>query len=204
MIDTTFIDELASGDPTPGGGGASAYAAALAAALGSMVCNLTIGKKKYADVETGIRAALGRLEQQRARLIGLVDADAKAFAPLAAAYRMPKGTPEEAAAKHVATQKALVAACDVPLEVMRTCYNIAEDIDFVAHCGSRMVVSDAGVAASFTKAALQAAALNVFINVRSMEDADLAAHYRAQANEYLATTTVRCDAVYGYVWGEIR
>lgn len=204
MIDTTFVDELASEAPTPGGGGASAYVGALAAALGSMVCNLTIGKKRYAEVETGMRAALERLENSRARLIGLIDADAKAFAPLAAAYRMSKDTPEQEAAKKTATQKALVAACDVPLEVMRRCAEIVEDLDFVARCGSRMVVSDAGVAASFTKAAVQAAALNVCINVKGMDDEDLAAAYRAEANDLLASAMMRCDAVYGYVWGELR
>ena len=119
MYDTSFIDELASAAPTPGGGGASAYAGALAAALASMVGNLTVGKKTYADVEDEVRASLARLDALRARLVALVDEDARAFEPLAAAYRLPKATPEEQAAKNAALQQALVGASDVPLAIMR-------------------------------------------------------------------------------------
>ena len=89
MVDTRFIDELASAAPTPGGGGAAAYCGALAAALASMVGNLTVGKKRYAEVEEDVRASLGRLDDLRVRLVGLVEEDARAFEPLARAYRMP-------------------------------------------------------------------------------------------------------------------
>ena len=95
MYDTSFIDELASAAPTPGGGGASAYAGALAAALAAMVGNLTVGKKSYADVEDEVRSSLVRLDALRARLVAYVDEDARAFEPLAACYRMPKETSEE-------------------------------------------------------------------------------------------------------------
>ena len=118
MVDATFIDALASKAPTPGGGGASACAGALASALASMVGNLTVGKKKYADVEERMQAELVELDDTRARLLALIDEDARAFAPLAAAYGMPKGTDEERAAQSAALQKALVGACEVPLEIM--------------------------------------------------------------------------------------
>ena len=204
MIDTTFLDELASKAPTPGGGGAAAYAGALAAALGSMVCNLTVGKKKYAEVESEMRAALEKLEQVRAQLVGLIDADAEAFSPLAAAYGMPKATPEEQAAKDEALQAALVGACDVPIDIMRAVAEAAEAIEFVAHNGSRLAVSDAGVAAAFAKAAVQGASFNVYINAASMSDAGRAAAYRAQADGIIAEVVARCDAVYDYVMGEVR
>ena len=101
MVDTTFIDKLASADPTPGGGGACAYCGALAAALGSMVGNLTVGKPKYAQVEERVKETLGELEALRVRLLELIDEDARAFAPLAAAYGMPRSTPEELAEQHI-------------------------------------------------------------------------------------------------------
>ncbi len=204
MYDTTFIDELASGAPTPGGGGAAAYTGALAAALGSMVCNLTVGKKKYAEVEDGMRAALERLEALRARLVALVDADAAAFAPLAAAYRLPKETPEEQEAKDAALQAALVGACEVPLDIMRALAEAAEEVDYVARNGSRLAVSDAGVAAVFAKAAVQGAAFNVYINVASMADAARAEAYRAEADAIIDQVGARCDAVYAYVMEEVR
>lgn len=203
MIDTTFLDELASRAPTPGGGGAAAYAGALAAALGSMVCNLTVGKKKYAAVEDDMCAVLERLEGLRARLVSLVDADAEAFAPLAAAYGMPKETPEEQSAKEAALQEALVSACEVPLAIMRAVSEVADAVEFVAHNGSRLAVSDAGVAAVFAKAAVQGAAFNVYINVASMNDADRAKGYRGEADSLIEQVEVRCDGVYAYVMGEL-
>ena len=142
-MDTTFIDELASAAPTPGGGGASAYVGALASALASMVGNLTVGKKAYAQVEAEVYVTLEKLADVRERLLELVDEDARAFSPLAAAYRMPKATPEEQAAKNEALQAALVGACDVPLEIMERVSDVVELTDFLAHNGSKMALSDA-------------------------------------------------------------
>ena len=119
MVDSTFIDELASAAPTPGGGGASAYVGAVASALASMVGNLTAGKKTYVAVEAEVQDALRDLEGVRGKLLALIESDAAAFEPLAASYRMPKATPEEAAAKQAALQAALGPACDVPLEIGR-------------------------------------------------------------------------------------
>lgn len=199
MYDTSFIDELASAAPTPGGGGASAYAGALAAALASMVGNLTVGKKTYADVEDDVRASLDRLAALRARLLALVDEDARAFEPLAAAYRLPKATPEEQAAKNAALQQALVGACDVPLAIMRAVAEVVDETEYLAHHGSRMARSDAGVAAAFARAASDGASLNVYINVASMDDADLAARYREETDALAARTRARCDDVFGFV-----
>ena len=199
MYDTSFIDELASAAPTPGGGGASAYAGALAAALASMVGNLTVGKKTYADVEDEVRASLARLDALRARLVELVDEDARAFEPLAAAYRLPKATPEEQAAKNAALQQALVGASDVPLAIMRAVADVVDEADYLAHHGSKMARSDAGVAAAFARAASDGASLNIFINAASMDDAAQAARYRGEAESLAARTRERCDELFDFV-----
>ena len=198
-MDTTFIDELASAAPTPGGGGASAYCGALATALASMVGNLTVGKKTYAAVEPQVKASLERLADSRQRLLALVDADAAAFSPLAAAYRMPKETPQQQAAKQAALQAALVDATEVPLEIMAQCAAALLEIDFMARNGSRMACSDAGAAAVFAKAAMQGAALSVLINVDSIADESAAAAYRAQMDQLLADGCQQADEVYQYV-----
>lgn len=199
MLDTEFIEALASKAPTPGGGGASAYVGALASALASMVGNLTVGKKKYADVEEQMLAELTELDDTRAHLLALVDADARAFAPLAAAYGMPKGTDEERAAQNDALQKALVGACEVPLEIMATCLQVIESCVFMARYGSVLALSDAGAAAVLAKAALQAASLNAVINLGSMDDAVRSDAYRNQMEDLLAAGIAMADEVYADV-----
>ena len=181
-MDTTFIDELASAAPTPGGGGAASYVGAVASALASMVGNLTVGKKTYAAVEDDVRATLERLALLRNKLLALIESDAQAFEPLAASYRMPKATPEEAAAKQAALQLALGPACDVPLIIMRTCAEVIDHADFLARNGSKLAVSDAGAAAVLARAAVVAASMNVYINAASMDDEARADRYRAEAD----------------------
>ncbi|WP_165044929.1 cyclodeaminase/cyclohydrolase family protein [Adlercreutzia sp. ZJ138] len=203
MVDMRFLNNLASADPTPGGGGAAAYCGALAAALASMVGNLTVGKKTYAAVEHDVQAALARLDDLRARLIALIDEDARAFTPLAAAYRMPKDTPEQAAAKDDALQCALILACEIPLLIMENVALVVDEIDFLAHNGSKMARSDAGVAATFARAALEGASLNVFINVASMRDEARAQQYRSQAECVLSSVVPRCDELFAFVRGEV-
>lgn len=203
MRDTQFLNELASSAPTPGGGGASAYCGALASALASMVGNLTVGKKRYADVEEDVCASLERLDALRVRLVELVEEDEQAFEPLAAAYRMPKETSEEQVAKEEALQQALVGACEVPLEIMRRCVQVVDECAFMAENGSRMALSDAGVAAAFAKAALQGASLNVYINVGSLADGARADAYRDEADALIAQGSARADEVYAYVASEL-
>lgn len=202
-LNTEFIDALASSAPTPGGGGASAYVGALSSALASMVGNLTVGKKKYAPVEPEVEEALARLEELRARLLELVDEDARAFEPLAASYRMPKDTPEQQAAKHEAEQAALVGACEVPLEIMGCVQEVVGLTDFMAHKGSRMALSDAGVAAAFARAASDGASLNIYINAKSMDDQELAASYRSKTAAIASDVRERCDLIFDYVKEEI-
>lgn len=198
-MDTQFIEDLASASPTPGGGGASAYVGALASALASMVGNLTVGKKTYAEVEADVYIALEKLAIYRERLLELVSEDAHAFEPLARAYKMPKATPEEQAAKEAALQEALFYACDVPLSIMETIKEVVDVTEFLAQNGSRMALSDAGVAAAFARGAIQGASLNIFINAASMNDEAQAQAYRRKTEALLDAAVMKCDEIFAYV-----
>lgn len=203
MVDTEFLDALASKEPIPGGGGASAYGGALAASLASMVGNLTVGKKAYAGVQDEVEASLARLAELRVRLLALVDGDARAFEPLAAAYRMPKGTPEECEAKCAATQCALSGACDVPLDIMRASVEVMRECDLLARKGTRLAISDAGAAVAFARAALYGASLNVYINIGNMDDKERALSYRDEADALIDAGSTLADEVYTYVSAQI-
>ena len=204
MYDMSFVDELASSAPVPGGGGASAYAGAIASSLASMVGNLTVGKKKYADVEDEVYEVLSRLAHMRARLFELIDADAEAFLPLSQAYGMPRATQEEQAAKDAALQAALIDACEVPLAIIEQCLLVARECDFLAHKGSRLAVSDAGCAVVLARAAAHAASLNVRINIASMTDSERAQDYRCRMNDMLVEVDGCASGVYEYVLQELE
>lgn len=193
-----FLEELAGKAAAPGGGGASALVGAAGVALGSMVGSLTVGKKKYAAVEADIIALNVRAEALRKRLEALVQADAEAFLPVAAAYKLPKETPDKAAV----LEKALDRACAVPLEVMTACgEGIALAAEY-AEKGSVLARSDAGCAALFCKAAMQAAGLNVKVNTRLMADKALADALEARAEQLLAEFVPQADRVYQTVSNE--
>ena len=164
-----------------------------------MVGNLTVGKKSFAQVEPEVYMRLEKLAALRRRLLELVGEDARAFGPLAAAYRMPKDTPEQQAAKEAAIQAALVGACEVPLDIMRTAAAVVDHAEFLAYNGSRMARSDAGVAAAFARAAVDGASLNVYINAAFIEDAERAARYRDEADRLVAQTREHCDEVFSFV-----
>ena len=199
-----FLAELASKAPTPGGGGTAALVGAAGVALGTMVGSLTIGKKKYAAVEADIQALNARSDILRKELEALVQADAEAFAPLAAAYGLPKDTPEQAAHKAAVLEKALDAACAVPLEVMEKCAEGIALVEEYAAKGSVLAVSDAGCAAALCKAALQAASLNVFINTKLMTDKTHAAALDAQADALLNEYVPKADAVFAQITKQLR
>lgn len=202
-IDQTFISELATKAPTPGGGGASAYCGALASALASMVGNLTVGKKKYASVETEVEQALEELADLREGLIALIDADAQAFEPLAASWKMPASTPREQEIKRRATQAALVDACAVPLEIMGACAKVIVLCEFMAHNGSVMALSDAGVAALFAQAALEGASLNIIINVQSLEDEAIATDFMTKQRVLIETYGNKARETYLFVRAQL-
>lgn len=199
-----FLEDLAGSAPAPGGGGAAALVGAAGAALGNMVGSLTVGKKKYAAVEADILILNRRAAALRKRLEGLVQADADAFTPLAAAYKLPKETPEQQAHKAAVLEAALEEACAVPLEIMSACCEgIALAAEY-AEKGSVMAVSDAGCAALFCKAALQAAGLNVSINTRLMADKAHAAALNAQADAMLAEFVPQADQIHEKLTHSLR
>ena len=160
-----FLSELSSDSPTPGGGSVAALAGALAAALTSMVANLTVGKKKYADVQEDVLAVLAKTESLRLELTELMDEDAAAFDKVMAAMKLPKETDEEKAARTEVMQAALVDAAMVPLAVMEKCVEVIAFAQVAAEKGNKNAVSDAGVAALMGRAGAHAAKLNVMINL---------------------------------------
>lgn len=166
MTITEFDDALASNAPAPGGGGAAALAGALAAALGSMVCNLTAGKKSYAQYEEDNQKALQHLEAARKHLLTLIDEDARAFAPLQKYLSLPKDDPERKA--HM--DAALRVACYVPTDVLYTCEDVAGLLAPLAEHGLRGAVSDVGVGLELCRAAMRASRMNILINAAAMPD----------------------------------
>lgn len=168
---TQFLDELASHSPAPGGGSVAALAGAAGAALASMVCNLTIGKKKYAGVQDEMAAVLQHTEAVRKELTLLIDRDTEAFNTVMAAYGMPKVTEQEQAARTAAIQEATKAATLIPLQVMKVCEQAIGFVLAVAQKGNKNSASDAGVAALMLRAGCAGAALNVRINLGGLTDA---------------------------------
>jgi formiminotetrahydrofolate cyclodeaminase len=199
-----FVRVLATKAPVPGGGGASALCGAIGAALGNMVGALTVGKKKYAAVEPEIKAMQAQCDAIQAALLELVERDAEAFAPLAAAYGLPKDTPEQAAEKERVMEAALKAACAVPLDIMEQCARAIELMEGFAAKGSKIAVSDAGVGAALCRAALEGASLNVFINTKAMKDHAAAAAFDERANALLREYAPRAQATFDAVSAQLR
>ena len=191
-----FAERLASKDAVPGGGGASALVAALAAALSNMVGNLTVGKKKYADVEEELRGLMEKLEVLRTELLELVQEDARSFEPLSKAYGLPKDTEEEKRYKEEVMEKCLHDAAQVPLEIMRKIAEIVPMARTFADKGSVIAVSDAGVSAALCSAAMRSAALNVYINTKMMKDRPYAEQLDAECAGLIEKYCVQADQVY--------
>jgi formiminotetrahydrofolate cyclodeaminase len=198
-----FIDQLASKEPVPGGGGASAFVGSLGIALGSMVGNLTVGKKKYADVEEDMSRLLKDSRKLTHRFNSLVLRDAEVFKPLADAYGMPTGTEEEKALKEKVLQAALIDAATVPLEIAESSVEALYLLEEYAWKGSRLVVSDAGVGATFCKAALLGAKLNVLINLKLMKNEALKIALNERLETALNVGIPLADKIYNYVEGEL-
>jgi formiminotetrahydrofolate cyclodeaminase len=178
-----FLDELASNSPAPGGGSVAALAGAAGAALASMVCNLTIGKKKYLDVQDEMKTVLEGTELLRTELTQLIDKDTEAFNSVMTAFGMPKGTEQEQTARSAALQEATRAATLVPLSVMHACEKALLHARTVAQKGNKNSASDAGVAALMLQAGCAGAALNVRINLGGLTDAEFVQHISQQSAE---------------------
>jgi methenyltetrahydrofolate cyclohydrolase len=198
-----FISMLASKQPVPGGGGASAYAGALGIALGSMVGNLTIGKKKYESVENEMKDLIRSSYLLQKEFSDLVDQDAEAFRPLAAAYGLPAGSDDEKAVKEATMQAALTDAALVPLAIAECAVKALHLLEQYALKGSRLVISDAGVGALFCKAALQGAKLNVLINLKLMKDQELKNNITKRLAVAEQEGVGLADRIYSYVEGEL-
>ena len=171
-----FVEVLASNAPVPGGGGAAALVGAIGTALGNMVGSLTVGKKKYADVEAEIIALKEKCDGLQKDLLDQVPADAVGFEPLAKAYGIPKDDPN----RDKILEDATIVACAVPMKIMELCCEAIEAIAVFAAKGSRLAVSDAGCGAVCCKAALQSASLNVFINTKTLANRAVAEEMNAK------------------------
>lgn len=190
-----FVEVLASDAPAPGGGGAAALVGAIGTALGNMVGSLTVGKKKYADVEAEIRALMAKCDSLQEELLNQVEADEKGFVPLSKAYGIPKDDPT----RETVLEEATLTACAVPVRIMELCCEALETISVFAAKGSRLAVSDAGCAAVCVKAALQAASLNVFINTKAMKNRPLAEELNAKCLKILNKYGAMADRIFDAV-----
>lgn len=200
----TFIDELASKAPVPGGGSVCAYVGSLGMALGSMVANLTLGKKKYQDVQEDIQQILSKAEKLIEKMNSLVEDDVNAFIPLSQAYGLPSGTEEEKAIKNETMQNALVDAVIVPLEIARCCSEAIDLHDELEKKGTVIAISDVGVGVLFCKAALQGAKLNVLINTSIMDDSILRDCVLAEIEELTDLYIPKVDEIYKRVEDRIN
>lgn len=204
MKTTEFLEELSSSRPVPGGGGACAAVGAFASALGMMVANLTVGKKKYADVESEVMEVREKLQELKETLITLTDRDAEAFEPLSKAYGLPKETEEEKARKERVMEKALFDASVVPVDIMKTILKSMNLLKVLGEKGSRIAISDVGVGILFAQAALEGASLNVFINTKLMKDRERAEMLNADADAMIAEGNELKEAVYAGVLAKIK
>ena len=187
-----FVEVLASDAPAPGGGGAAALVGAVGTALGNMVGSLTLGKKKYADVQDEIIALKAKCDALQKELLDQVEADDKGFVPLAKAYGIPKDDPN----RDTILEEATITACQVPMHIMELCCEAIDAIAVFAEKGSRLAVSDAGCGAVIVKAALQAASLNVFINTKTLQNRALAEEMNAKCLGMLDTYGKKADGIF--------
>ncbi len=199
-----FVSVLGSKAPVPGGGGASALVGAVGTALGNMVGCLTVGKKKYADVEAEMYELMEKCNVLQKELLELVEKDAEVFEPLSKAYGLPRETEEEKAEKARVMAIVLKDACAVPMEIMEKCCEALNLMKEFADKGSKLALSDAGVGAVFCKAALQGASLNVFINTKSMEDREYAKELNDKANAMLEKYPPIADEIYQSVFDRLK
>ncbi|MBQ0025935.1 MAG: cyclodeaminase/cyclohydrolase family protein [Lachnospiraceae bacterium] len=199
LKDTTcsqFTHLIASTAPAPGGGGAAALVGAVAVALGDMVGEFTVGKKKYADVEEDIKALMAEAETIRLRLLELIDEDATGFEPLAKAYAIPKDEP----GRDEVMEECLRTAAAAPAEIFDlACRVIEMQYDF-AKKGSRLMISDAATGASFARAAMEGAAVNVKVNTRLMKDRAYADKIDAHIADSLKKYSAMAEETIQYVW----
>ena len=192
-----FTKELSSGAPVPGGGGASALMGAVSASLCSMVGNLTSGKKKYAEYQQDIERIIAQAVELNEKMLSLIEKDAEAFEPLAKAYSIPKEEP----GRDEILEKALYEAAMAPLEIVKCSAEVSALIKELVVKGSRLAISDVGVAASACEACAKGAAMNVYINTKLMKDRECAAKLNAETIALVDGVCAASKAAYEEVKG---
>lgn len=194
-----FVDVLASKSAVPGGGGAAALVGAVGMALGSMVCNLTIGKKKYAEYEESVKEILAKAGKIEKDLLEMIDKDAECFLPLSKAYGLPKSTEEEIKIKEETMENALKVACEVPINIVRVCFEAIKLHEDLVDKGSKLAISDVGVGVQCLRAAILSGQLNVVININSIKDEEYVNKVKNEVDELVQEGVRICDEVYAKV-----
>lgn len=194
-----FVDVLASKSAVPGGGGAAALVGSIGIALGSMVCNLTIGKKKYAEYEESVKEILEEARSIEKDLLDMIDQDAECFLPLSKAYGLPTSTEEEKKVKAETMESALKVACEVPVKIVRACYEAIKLHEDLVDKGSKLAISDVGVGVQCLRAAILSGQLNVVININSIKDEAYVNEVRTEVNKLVEDGVRICDEVYSKV-----
>lgn len=189
-----FLSEISSSSPTPGGGSVSAFCGAMATSLGIMVCNLTIGKKKYENVQNEISEIKTSLEDHYNKFLELYDLDSAAFDKVMDAYKLPKETEEEKRKRSEEIEKANIEATNIPIEVIRSAYSILKQLTRLSEIGNQNSLSDTGVALLLLKTCAQGAFLNVLINTKALNEKDRARNLILTAAEMLNTIESEIDS----------
>ncbi len=199
-----FIEKLGSKDAVPGGGGAAALTASLGISLCKMAANLTVGKKKFADVEAEMYDIIAECDKLSAEFVGLIQKDADGFLPLSKAYGLPTETEEQKKFKEETLERELVHAAAVPFEIMEKCARAIELSAIVAEKGSKLVVSDAACAINTCMSALKCASLNVYINTKYMKDKEKAVELNQKADDLITNSSILAENVFSGVLKSLK
>ncbi|WP_300277648.1 cyclodeaminase/cyclohydrolase family protein [Peptacetobacter sp.] len=194
-----FIEVLSSKEPVPGGGGGAAFVGAIGVALGNMVANLTVGKKKYKEFEEEIKEVLIEAKKIEKELLSMVDKDAEYFMPLSRAYKLPTETEEQRAYKSQKMEIVLKQACEIPYKSAKTCFKAIKIHEKIVDKSSRLVISDIGVGIQCLRACLLGSKLNVKINTKSMKDREYADKISKEVNSIVEEGIYICDQVFDRV-----
>jgi formiminotetrahydrofolate cyclodeaminase len=194
-----FVAKLASKEPVPGGGGVAALVGALGSALGSMVGNYSIGKKKFLGMEAKHQEIIDKSCELYKKLLALIDEDAENFKPLSKAYGMPKDTPEQQAEKEKVLQKCLIVAASGPIKMVEYIYEAIMLQEELVDISTKIIISDVGCGVQFLKAAIYSAKLNVDVNLNSIKDEKFVNETRDRINKLVNDGADACDRVYAKV-----
>jgi len=199
-----YVQDAAARKPAPGGGSVSGLVGALAAAMGEMAANFTVGNEKFAAVEARVRGMLERLSAARQALLELMERDIEAYSAVSAAYAMPRKTDDERAARRLAIGEALRGAMEAPLDVMRRCAEVGAIAAELASAGNPNLITDVGVSALLARAACRAARLNVEVNLKFLRQPELAERTRAEMDRLEAELCRRTESALARVWAYLN